>query len=366
MDMAKRIKTSYPGVYYRIVRRLGKKGTEKVFYITFKQNGKMIEEKVGRQYRDNMSAAKAATRRGERVENRRLSPKQIQTLSEVRQWTFDALWAEYERQKGNVNQADRSRFKNYIEQTIGDKRPADLLPLDIDRIRLKNLKGKSDQTVYSVLALITRLSAFGIKKMLCPGLPFKIEKPKVFNDRTESLSLEELKGLLQVLEENPSDISSAMQLALFTGMRKMEVLKLQWRDVDFEQGFITIRDPKGGPNQKIPLNDQARGVLERQVKTSDFVFPGPHGLRSQNIYATANDLKKKAGLPDEFRAFHGLRHAFASLLASSGKVDLYVLQKLLTHKNPKETQRYAHLRDETLKDASNVMGDILAEIGGGK
>jgi site-specific recombinase XerD len=56
---------------------------------------------------------------------------------------------------------------------------------------------------------------------------------------------------------------------------------------------------------------------------------------------------------------HGLRHVFASHLASSGKVDLYTLQRLLTHKTPGMTQRYAHLRDETLRAASNLAGAVL-------
>jgi site-specific recombinase XerD len=72
-------------------------------------------------------------------------------------------------------------------------------------------------------------------------------------------------------------------------------------------------------------------------------------------------IKKDAGLPDGFRPLHGLRHVFASMLASSGEVDLYTLQKLLTHKGPSMTQRYAHLRDETLKRASNLAGNIVKQ-----
>jgi integrase len=49
------------------------------------------------------------------------------------------------------------------------------------------------------------------------------------------------------------------------------------------------------------------------------------------------------------------------MLASSGKVDFYVLQKLLTHKDSTMTQRYAHLRDEALKRASALAGDLIAE-----
>ena len=218
---------------------------------------------------------------------------------------FQRTVGEYCVQKGdkNINHADKSRFKNYIEQTIGHRQPKDLLPLDIDRIRLKNLKGKSDQTVYSVLALITRLSNFAQKKMLCPGLPFKIEKPKVYNQRTESLTDEQLRKLLKVLDENPSDISSALQLALFCGARKMEILRLKWKDVDFKNGFIRLRDTKGGPDQTIPMNEQARGVLKNQAKTSEYIFAGPHGPRSGNVYDVANDLKKKARFT---RCFQGV------------------------------------------------------------
>jgi integrase len=49
------------------------------------------------------------------------------------------------------------------------------------------------------------------------------------------------------------------------------------------------------------------------------------------------------------------------MLASSGQVDMYTLQKLLTHKSPLMTQRYAHLRDEALRKASDLAGDIIGQ-----
>ena len=54
------------------------------------------------------------------------------------------------------------------------------------------------------------------------------------------------------------------------------------------------------------------------------------------------------------------------MLASSGQVDMYTLQKLLTHKSPIMTQRYAHLRDEALKKASDLAGDIISQTVNGK
>jgi N12 class adenine-specific DNA methylase len=53
------------------------------------------------------------------------------------------------------------------------------------------------------------------------------------------------------------------------------------------------------------------------------------------------------------------------MLASSGQVDMYTLQRLLTHKSPVMTQRYAHLRDETMKRAADVAGDIINGIANG-
>jgi integrase len=47
------------------------------------------------------------------------------------------------------------------------------------------------------------------------------------------------------------------------------------------------------------------------------------------------------------------------MLASSGKVDMYVLQKLMTHKSQTMTQRYAHLRDEALKAGAGQVDEIF-------
>jgi integrase len=50
------------------------------------------------------------------------------------------------------------------------------------------------------------------------------------------------------------------------------------------------------------------------------------------------------------------------MLASSGEVDMYTLQKLLTHKSPQMTQRYAHLRDDAMKRAADLAGKLITQI----
>lgn len=91
------------------------------------------------------------------------------------------------------------------------------------------------------------------------------------------------------------------------------------------------------------------------------MFPGRGGKQRTDFKKPINRIKQRAGLPKDFRPLHGLRHTYASMLASSGQVDLYVLQRLLTHKSPAMTQRYAHLRDDALRRGSDLVVDLISE-----
>jgi len=360
--MAKRHKTEYPGIFYRMVNRRAKPGKkQKCFYVVFKSEGKGHEEKAGLQYDDNMTASKAARIRAQRIENQRPSPKERRARAK---WTFTALMDEYATHKAKkgktIDHGDMSRFEHYIKPVIGSKRPDEIERKDIEKIETENLAGKSNSTIYGVLGLITRLSIFGSDNDLCKPLPFRIKKPSLVNSKkTECLTQNELKRFLKVLDDNPGDAAATLKMALFTGMRRGEIVKLEWRDVDLERGFISLRDPKGKVDQTIPINKAAREVLDGMPRDRERVFGFQ---KAQAAYDRAIRLKEKAKLPKDFRIYHGLRHTFASMLASSRKVDMYVLQRLMTHKDPKMTQRYAHLRDEALKAGSDVAADIFGGV----
>ena len=358
--MSKRIKTNYPGVYYRDTQRVGKTGTEKVYYITFKRNGKTIEEKVGRQYIDNMTPAKAARIRSDRIEGRRLSRKEKR---EFRKWTIDNIWEEYKRLHPNLKgfTQDENRYNNHIRQQFGSKEPNMLSISDIEKFKINLAKDKTPGTIKNIVELLRRIINFGTEMKLCRSIDFKIRLPKVNNIKTEDLTPEQLNKLIQAIEED-DDIQAAhfMKMALFTGMRRGELFRLKWDHINFDRGFIRIVDPKGGQNQDIPLNDATRELLQNHPKSeSDYVFPGKDGKQRVDIKKSVNRIRKRAELPDGFRPLHGLRHVYASMLASSGEVDIYTLQKLLTHKSPQMAQRYAHLRDDALKRAANVIDDIM-------
>ena len=371
MPAQKRQKTKYPGVYFIEGKAVGTGKSERIYYITYRKNGRQIHEKAGRQFQDDMTPARAANLRTMKIEGKLPTNKERRYLERVQmeaidnKWTFNKLWKEYKANKTSIKGivTDENRFNKHIKPYFGEKEPKDLVPLDIDRIRLKLLKTKAPGTVKNVLEMIKRIINFGIKKRLCSGLGFTIEMPKVNNLRTEDLGSDQLKKLLEVIEKDTHpQAGPMMKMALFTGMRRGEMFKLKWEHIDFERGFIFIKDPKGGPDQKIPLNDAVRELLEKHPKAfSSYVFPGRGGHSRIDINKAVNAIKRKAGLPKDFRPLHGLRHVYASMLASSGQVDMYTLQKLLTHKSPQMTQRYAHLRDDTLKRASELAGELVNE-----
>jgi len=104
----------------------------------------------------------------------------------------------------------------------------------------------------------------------------------------------------------------------------------------------------------------AEKVLVEHAHTengSKFVFPGRGGKKRTECKRPLLRIREKAGLPDDFRILQGLRHVYASMLVSSGKVDLETLQSLLTQKSPLMTKRYAHLLDESQTNSENIIAD---------
>ncbi len=362
MPIMKRQKTRYPGVTFIEAKHPSSGKLERVYYIRYRRDGKLVEEKAGRQSLDNMTPAKAAQIRARRMAGDELSNQSKRMEADAARaahencWTINRLWNSY--LEGKIihkgRRRDVNRFNKYITPAFGEKEPHEILPLDVDRFRLRTLKKLSPQSIKNTLELLRRVCNHGVKKGLCPGLGFKIEMPTPNNIKTEDLTSSQLKALLLAIESHPNiNIANAMKLALVTGMRRGELARLTWRDVNFRDGFILLRDPKNGRDQHIPMNSAARYILEQHPQNPEqqFVFGGHH---EDTLSRAARQIRDNAGLPKDFRPFHGLRHSFASGLASSGQVSLHTLQRLLTHRSPGMTLRYSHLRDSALRNASEV------------
>ena len=362
MPKQERFKTDYPGIYFV-------KGTshitgkqERIYYMRYLRDEIYVEEKAGRQYQDKMTPAKAATKRTQKISGDKPTNEEKRQIRKNKP-TINYLWESYKLSKPHLKglKYDESRYINHLIEPFGNKGPNEIKPLDIDKYRNQMLTNYSPATVRNILELLRRIINFGASKQLSENINFKIELPKVHNQKTEDLSPQQLNKLMKAIEEYENiQVSNFMKMVLYTGMRRGELFRLKWEHIDFHRNFINIINPKGGKNQEIPLNGATRELLNKHPRTaSEYVFPGKYGKQRVDIKKAVNRIKKLAELPDDFRPLHGLRHVYASMLASSGQVDMYTLQKLLTHKSPQMTQRYAHLRDEALKKASNLAGEII-------
>ncbi len=353
--------TEYSGVYFVKLAN-----QDQSFFIRYKRNGKSVEEKAGRS-NQGWNAEKAYQLRAERMSETSAAGNELPSNSDLlsqQDWTFSKIFSEYLRLrnklKGRAN--DIYRFKNYLEKEFANITPSCVIQDDIERFK-HNLQNRElkPATIRHVLELLRRLANFAAKNNLCSGLSFKIQMPKVENYKTEELTNAQLQKLMQVLEEESDiQVSNLVRLALYTGMRRGELFNLNWGDIDFYNKTITVISDNKGDQPTIPLNEMAEKVLVEHAHTekgSKFVFPGRGGKKRTECKRPLLRIREKAGLPDDFRILQGLRHVYASMLVSSGKVDLETLQTLLTHKSPLMTQRYAHLLDESRTNSENIIAD---------
>ena len=353
MPRQTRHSTEFSGVYFVELAN-----ENKSFFIRYKRNGKSVEERAGRS-NEGWDAELAYLLRSERMSVIEFQAGNIQHGSDLktgRHWTFSKIFEKYLRLRPDLKgrENDIYRFKNYLEMVFADIAPEDVSHGDVERFRhnLQN-KGLKPATVGHVLELLRRLANFSVKKNYCRGLSFKLEMPKVENQKTEDLSQHQLEKLLQVLEEEPDlQVSNLVRMALYTGMRRGELFELCWSDIDFHNKTITVRSGKKGQYPTIPMNEMAEKVLAEHAHvpgSSKFVFPGRNGKKRTECKRPLLRIRKNAGLPEDFRLLQGLRHVYATMLVSSGKVDLETLQSLLTQKSPLMTQRYAHLLDQSVE-----------------
>ena len=365
--MSSKLKSSkrYPGVFTRSIRSRVDQKKETHFYIRFRANGKARKEMVGTQLRDGMTAYKASLIRSQRIQKTQINEDSNDNLKYLdnKVTTFDSLYFEYFKfKKSKYIKYDKYRYKKYIQNRFGSKQPESISLEELRDFKNEISIGLKPATIKHVLELLRRLSNFGVKYQMTKGLSFPIEMPTLNNQKTETLTEEELKRLLSAMDQDSDqNIAKIMKMALFTGMRKGEIFNLMWTDIDFINRLIIIRNPKSGRNEHIPMNETTYDLLKYHSVhelNPELVFPNKFGKKRVDIRKGVDRIKKRAGLPKEFRGMHGLRHVFASRLASSGKVDLYRIQKLLTHKSPQMTQRYAHLSNEILREASEVMDYI--------
>ncbi|MDZ7760021.1 MAG: hypothetical protein U5L00_07185 [Desulfovermiculus sp.] len=97
---------------------------------------------------------------------------------------------------------DQLRYNKHVKPVLGDRLVKDIAPLDMERIK-KNMSDLAPATIWGALELVRRISNFGARTGMCDPLKFKVQLPKLDNQKVEYLEPEQLQRLLEVLEVWP-------------------------------------------------------------------------------------------------------------------------------------------------------------------
>lgn len=198
-----------------------------------------------------------------------------------------------------------------------------------------------------------------------------IKIPQVRNKRVRWLEVEEAKRLI---DECPEPLKSVVRFALATGLRRSNIINLEWQQIDMQRRVAWVNPEESKSNRAIgvALNDTACKVLRDQIgKHHKWVFvhtkaakradgTSTPAVRKMRIDSKTSWLSacRRAGIED-FR-FHDLRHTWASWLIQSG-VPLSVLQEMGGWESIEMVRRYAHLAPNHLTEHARKIDDIFGD-----
>jgi site-specific recombinase XerD len=191
----------------------------------------------------------------------------------------------------------------------------------------------------------------------------RLSSPARVRSMPQCLSAEELTALrLAALRQrvayNAFRDHAIITLAVFTGLRRGELLGLQMGDVDLSQGVLRVQRGKGRKSRVVPLVGDVVEALGdwltfRRTKGTDRVFTTIRGNRiyPSRLQVIWRAVLGRSGVTRPGVTLHTLRHSVATLLLQSGKVDLVAIQHLLGHSRLDTTGLYLHMDDAGLREA---------------
>jgi integrase len=148
----------------------------------------------------------------------------------------------------------------------------------------------------------------------------------------------------------PVQLRAAIGCAVYAGLRKGEILRLRWEDVDLKVGVLTVasregRTTKNYEDRRIPLANALSDLLQQHPHRlhSEFVFANAQGGERVELRKTLNGAAKRAGIDKV--TMHQLRHAFCSHALMAG-ADPRSVQAWMGHKDLRTTLLYAHTLPE--------------------
>jgi integrase len=330
-------------------------------------------DQYGRRHREKAGMRSAAIyiyrQRKEEVRQEKFKPDDVEgkhrraTVREIIEDYINAGEARKLKALGDVKQRLR-----WFKEQIGDLPARSITVMDLENCRRRLYKGRlpsnkqevqeggrSDATVNRYLGTLKAAFYLALKNGKVERNPVSLVKlRKENNKRIRYLTEEEEAVLFRVL---PHEYHPLVLVALQTGMRKSEQLRLNWADIDFRLSRLTVRQSKSGEARHIPMNTVVTQTLQSLPRMihNPYVFYGRKvGEEFKNGIKNSDWKKylKQAGIED-FR-WHDLRHTFASRLVMRG-VNLLTVSKLLGHSSTEVTERYAHLAPSYLNNAVDTL-----------
>ncbi|OAH59400.1 integrase [Domibacillus aminovorans] len=282
--------------------------------------------------------------------------------------------------------AYKSYLKNHIASSLGTLSLASLTPMHIQGfVGELRRKGLSEWTVKRIFNVVNASLNAAVKMELIQKNPAStIEKPKVITKETAIWNISEVALFLKHSISSPYFI--AYLLAITTGMRQGEILGLRWKDVDFENECLYIRQTlthdgkefKEGAkskasNRSVGLDTITLSTLKqhrKQIATNklklgaayidnDLVVCSANGkpINPRNLLRSFYNLLEKSSLP-KIR-FHDLRHTHASLMLQQGE-NIKLISERLGHSSIKITlDTYSHVLPNMQQEASNRLASKL-------
>ena len=310
------------------------------WYVDYYAGTRRIREKVGPRRSEAEKAL--AVREAEVAQGRfNLQPKRNVPRFEE----FLPRYREYGRANKRSHRIEAFRLET-LSQSFSGKRLSEIAAWDVERFKAERLKKVKPATVNREVSNLKHMLNLAVRWGLLEANPVrgvKLLREEKLPDRILS-RVEEERLLAACDRTRAPHLKPIVTLALQTGMRKGEILSLEWSQVDFDRSTVRVDRAKSKYGERtIPLNQTAYETLYRlfQGRRGSYVFPYP-----RDPVKPIEDHKmafwravQLSGIPHI--RFHDLRHTFATRLVRAG-ADLITVQQLLGHSTIRMTARYAH------------------------
>jgi integrase len=259
--------------------------------------------------------------------------------------------AAYERERGALE----SHLKPFFAFPVRGIRR-----VDIQRYITKRSGDVKAETVRKELNILKHLLKLAVEWEMIPVNPAQgVKGPKAPAGRVRYLQQGELEAVILAC---PDWLRPIALIAVSTGMRRSEILKLRWLDVDLLNKRLMLPQTKNGEGRIVYLNNTAETTFRmlaagKSVNAASHIFPGIDPL---NVSVAFTRACRKVNISDFH--LHDLRHHAASWLRMSG-ADVHTVAQLLGHKDLRMAIRYQHLSPAYLADAvcklDAVIGGVL-------